>query len=43
MGSWLLEKFKKFDSKIAIIHNGKKYTYKDLYSKTQKESGWVQN
>ncbi|EDP75577.1 fatty acid--CoA ligase family protein [Hydrogenivirga sp. 128-5-R1-1] len=31
--SWLVENFKKFGSKIAIIHNDEKYTYKDLYNK----------
>lgn len=33
--SWLIDSFKNFDSKIAIIHNDKKYTYKDLLEKTK--------
>ncbi|BAI79867.1 AMP-dependent synthetase and ligase [Deferribacter desulfuricans SSM1] len=33
MGSWLIEKFKDFDSKIAILYNDKKYTYRELYEK----------
>ena len=33
--NWLIDSFKIFDSKIAIIHNDKKYTYKDLADKIQ--------
>ncbi len=31
MDSWLLEKFSNFDSKVAIIHNEKEFTYRELY------------
>ncbi|AEA34598.1 ANL family adenylate-forming protein [Hippea maritima] len=34
--SYLIENFKKFDSKLAIIHNDKKYTYKELLEKIEK-------
>ena len=33
MDNWLIDKFKKFNSKIAIIYNDKKYTYNELYEK----------
>ncbi len=33
--SWILDNFKNFYSKIAIIHNDKRYTYKDLADKIQ--------
>lgn len=33
--SWLVENFKKFDKKIAIIFKDKKYSYSDLYNKIQ--------
>jgi len=35
MDSYLIENFKKFDSKLAIIHNDKKYTYKELLEKIE--------
>ena len=33
--SWLIDNFKRFDKKIAIIYNNKKYTYKDLLDKIE--------
>ena len=33
--NWLIDNFKNFDKKIAIIHNDKKYTYKELLEKIQ--------
>ncbi|NPA52739.1 MAG: long-chain fatty acid--CoA ligase [Aquificae bacterium] len=33
--SWLLEKFKTFGNKTAIIWNNKEYSYKNLYDKIQ--------
>ena len=33
--NWLIDSFKRFDKKIAIIDNNKKYTYKDLLDKIE--------
>jgi acyl-coenzyme A synthetase/AMP-(fatty) acid ligase len=41
--SWLIDNFKKFDKKIAIIHNDIKYTYIDLYCKIQEYLNFFEN
>jgi acyl-CoA synthetase (AMP-forming)/AMP-acid ligase II len=41
--SWLIDNFKKFDKKIAIIHNDIKYTYIDLYRKIQEYLDFFKN
>jgi acyl-coenzyme A synthetase/AMP-(fatty) acid ligase len=36
MDNWLMENFEKFNTKLAIIYNEKKYTYKELYNQINK-------